>query len=109
MTKGVRGGLDASFYILLFTALLLRRKYLRWRCALACERLRCEPWRPWGWGFTARDGLCGKANNPTAYHLPQSKPSAPAQRLAAPVLRAEAAPRPAPCTRPAAGTASPHN
>ena len=28
----------------LFTALLLRRKYLLWRCALACERLRCEPW-----------------------------------------------------------------
>ena len=18
-----------------------------WRCALVCERLRCEPWRPW--------------------------------------------------------------
>ena len=32
------------------TALLLRRKYLLWRYALACERLRCEPWRPWGWG-----------------------------------------------------------
>ena len=38
----------------LFTALLLRRKYLLWRCALACERLRCEPWRPWGWGGTPR-------------------------------------------------------
>ena len=38
----------------LFTALLLRRKYLLWRCALACERLRCEPWRPWGWGGTTR-------------------------------------------------------
>jgi len=25
------------------TALLLRRKYLLWRCALVCERLRCEP------------------------------------------------------------------
>jgi len=25
-----------------FTALLLRRKYLLWRCALACERLRCS-------------------------------------------------------------------
>ena len=37
-----------------FTALLLRRKYLLWRCALACERLRCEPWRPWGWGGTTR-------------------------------------------------------
>ena len=37
-----------------FTALLLRRKYLQWRCALACERLRCEPWRPWGWGETTR-------------------------------------------------------
>ena len=33
-----------------FTA--LRRKCLLWRCALVCERLRCEPWRPWGW-FTA--------------------------------------------------------
>ena len=29
----------------LFPALLLRRKYLLWRCALVCERLRCEPWR----------------------------------------------------------------
>ena len=59
-----------------------------------------------------------KSNNPTTYlpptyHLP---PQAnlrlllgPAQRRAAPVRRAEAAPRPAPCTRPAAGTASPHN
>ena len=35
-----------------FTALLLRRKYVLWRCALVCERLRCEPWRPWGWGET---------------------------------------------------------
>ena len=26
-------------------ALLLRRKYVLWRCGLACERLRCEPWR----------------------------------------------------------------
>ena len=34
----------------MFTALLLRRNYLLWRCALVCERLRCEPWRPWGWG-----------------------------------------------------------
>ena len=34
--------------------LLLRRKYVRWRCALVCERLRCEPWRPWGWGETTR-------------------------------------------------------
>ena len=24
--------------------LLLRRKYLVWRCALVYERLRCEPW-----------------------------------------------------------------
>ena len=32
------------------TALLLRRKYVLSRCALVCERLRCEPWRPWGWG-----------------------------------------------------------
>ena len=24
------------------------------RCALVCERLRCEPWRPWGWGETTR-------------------------------------------------------
>jgi len=23
-------------------------------CALVCERLRCEPWRPWGWGETTR-------------------------------------------------------
>ena len=38
----------------MFTALLLRRKYVLWRCALVCERLRYEPWRPWGWGeFTA--------------------------------------------------------
>jgi hypothetical protein len=36
----------------LFTALFFRRKYLLWRCALVCERLRCEPWRPWG--FTAQ-------------------------------------------------------
>ena len=28
--------------------------YLGWRCALVCERLRCEPWRPWGWGETTR-------------------------------------------------------
>jgi len=34
-----------------FTALLLTRKYVLWRCALVCERLRCEPWRPWGWGI----------------------------------------------------------
>jgi len=27
----------------------LRRKYVLWRCALVCERLRCEPWRPWEW------------------------------------------------------------
>ena len=26
--------------------LLLRRKYVLWRCALVYERLRCEPWRP---------------------------------------------------------------
>ena len=39
---------------LLFTALLLRRKYVLWRCALVCERLRCEPWRPWEWGETTR-------------------------------------------------------
>ena len=25
---------------------------------LVCERLRCEPWRPWGWGETTR-GLEG--------------------------------------------------
>ena len=43
---------DASTCVL--TALLLRRKYLLWRCATACERLRCEPWRPWGWGGTTR-------------------------------------------------------
>ena len=24
----------------------------QWRYALVCERLRCEPWRPWGWGET---------------------------------------------------------
>ena len=34
----------------MFTALLLRRKYLLWRCALACERLRCEPWEALGMG-----------------------------------------------------------
>ena len=28
--------------------------YVIWRCALVCERLRCEPWRPWGWGETTR-------------------------------------------------------
>ena len=43
-----------QFFAAAFTALLLRRKYVRWRCALACERLRCEPWRPWGWGGTTR-------------------------------------------------------
>ena len=31
-----------------FTHLLLRRKYVPWRCALVYERLRCEPWKPWG-------------------------------------------------------------
>ena len=40
----------------LFTALLLSEKkileYVLWRFALVCERLRCEPWRPWGWGET---------------------------------------------------------
>ena len=24
----------------------VRRKYVLWRYALVCERLRCEPWRP---------------------------------------------------------------
>ena len=43
-----------SLHVSMFTALLLRRKYLLSRCALACERLRCEPWRPWGWGGTTR-------------------------------------------------------
>ena len=61
--------------------------------------------------FTARDGLCGKVKPPHLTYLPptshRSKPSAPAQRLAAPVRRAEAAPRPAPCTRPAAGPPRP--
>ena len=33
-----------------FAALLLRRRFIAWRCALVCERLRCEPWTPWGWG-----------------------------------------------------------
>ena len=50
--------------------MLLRRKYVLWRCALVCERLRCEPWRPWlGMGATtrglshsgARDGGRGRA------------------------------------------------
>ena len=59
--------------------------------------------------FTARDGLCGKVKPPHRPATTTGKPSAPAQRLAAPVRHAEAAPRPAPCTRPAAGTASPHN
>ena len=35
-----------------FHSLVMRRKYLPWRYALVCERLRCEPWRPWGWGET---------------------------------------------------------
>ena len=34
--------------------LLLTRKYVLWRFALVYERLRCEPWRPWGWGETTR-------------------------------------------------------
>ena len=25
-------------------SLVMRRKYVLWRCALVCERLRCEPW-----------------------------------------------------------------
>ena len=35
-----------------FTALLLRRKYVVWRCALVYERLIevRALWRPWGWG-----------------------------------------------------------
>ena len=57
-----------------------------------------------------------KSNHPT--DPPSLPPSHPPQanlrlvsegRRAAPVRHAEAAPRPAPCTRPAAGTASPHN
>jgi len=35
-------------------SLVMRRKYVLWRCALVYERLRCEPWRPWGWGETTR-------------------------------------------------------
>ena len=35
---------------------LLRRKYVLWRCALVCERLRCEPWRPWAPGDGCLDG-----------------------------------------------------
>jgi len=34
---------------LLVHSLVMRRKYVQWRYALVCERLRCEPWRPWGW------------------------------------------------------------
>ena len=37
-----------------FHSLVMRRKYVLWRYALVCERLRCEPWRPWGWGETTR-------------------------------------------------------
>ena len=37
-----------------FHSLVMRRKYVVWRCALVCERLRCEPWRPWEWGETTR-------------------------------------------------------
>ena len=39
----------------------LRRKYVRARCALVCERLRCEPWRP-----------CSQKN--TDSHLIHSRP-----------------------------------
>ena len=69
--------------------------------------------------FTARDGLCGKVKlAPPPTYLPTYLPTTtanlrlllgPAQRRAAPVRRAEAAPRPVPCSRPAAGTASPHH
>ena len=36
-----------------FTGLVMRRNYVLWRCALVCEKLRCESWRPWGWGETS--------------------------------------------------------
>ena len=36
------------------TLLLRKKKYVPWRCALVYEWLRCEPWRPWGWGETTR-------------------------------------------------------
>ena len=43
----------------MFTALLLEENtsyvlQVLWRCALACERLRCEPWRPWGFSHPPR-------------------------------------------------------
>ena len=31
-------------------SLVVRRRDVPWRCALLCERLRCEPWRPLGMG-----------------------------------------------------------
>jgi len=40
---------------LLIVVGILRRKYLLWRCALVCERLRCEPWRPWERGDTHKN------------------------------------------------------
>jgi hypothetical protein len=40
-------------------SLVMRRKYVLRRCALVCERLRCEPWRPWEWGETTRGPIEG--------------------------------------------------
>ena len=59
----------------------MRRKYVLWRYALVCERLRCEPWRPWGWGETTRGprrparnsqplSLCGRRGRTSATPAP---------------------------------------
>ena len=37
----------ATEAVTLVHSLVIEKKIPPWRCALACERLRCEPWRPW--------------------------------------------------------------
>ena len=50
----------------------MRRKYVGWRYALVCERLRCEPWRPWGWVHTLA-GLSYVFVNVVVHSLSQSR------------------------------------
>jgi len=38
----------------LFTDFVIDKKIRPRRFALVYERLRCDPWRPWGWGETTR-------------------------------------------------------
>ena len=55
----------------LFTALFFRRKYLLWRCALVCERLRASPGGPGdsqhgGFSMCSEKQACGKRSSPPA-------------------------------------------